>query len=151
VLVNFGTLLSYRFDKIKFAQTNFRINDVFRKIFQLVVTYKSNLIELHSRDILQINATLMTGAFIFLTLSSFAPTPAETVYRLSSIALAIGMMICFATSSMSEMRGLREKALKNMQYGFIFIFIMSMIFFVLNYAFVVSKSAEISHWLLGSR
>ena len=90
----------------------------------------------------------MTGAFIFLTLSSFAPTPAETVFTLSSIFFAIGIIILFSMSSVSVMRGLKNKALGEMKFGFYFIFGAAMLFFILNYAVVVSKSAEVSHWLI---
>ena len=50
---------------------------------------------LEDRDILQINATIIAGALIFLTISSVAFTHEESVTRLTAIGFSLGYCFYF--------------------------------------------------------
>ena len=87
-------------------------------------------LDLHTRDILQINATVIAGGLIFLTLIGSAlqiksSTPASTEI-IGTIILLITLLL-FSMSSWIALRGQKNEAVDLMKWGFVFIFIFMLV------------------------
>jgi hypothetical protein len=96
------------------------------------------LIDLQTKDILYINATLISGALIFLTLSSFsAPTHEEKISRAYSIVYGAGIVFTFSYSSIKVMFGNNDKALFITKFSFIYLVIGAILFAIVSFADVV--------------
>lgn len=96
------------------------------------------MIDLQTKDILFINATLISGALIFLTLSSFsAPTHEEKISRAYSIVYGAGIVFTFSYSSIIAMFGNKDKALFMAKFSFMYLVIGAVIFAVVSFFDVV--------------
>jgi hypothetical protein len=64
-----------------------------------------SIIDLEDKDILQINATIIAGALVFLTVISFS---SPIAIKTGGITLALGIIILFAQSSVYVLSGSRS-------------------------------------------
>jgi hypothetical protein len=86
-----------------------------------------NLAGLEDKNISQINATIIAGALVFLTISAVITSHMEIV-KLGGLALGLGIVVSFSQSYMFVFSGTREDAIRAMKKnGFKYLFIMTII------------------------
>jgi hypothetical protein len=73
-----------------------------------------NLAGLEDKDISQINATIIAGALVFLTISAVITSHMEIV-KLGGLALGLGIVVLFSQSCMFVFSGTREDAIRAMK------------------------------------
>jgi hypothetical protein len=98
------------------------------------------LIDLHPRHIIQINATTIAGALIFLSiLGTFGATNdrIEALNRTSSLIIALPIIVIFSLSSIAAIDGNNIRATKIMRTGFYTLFIFAMGYFILTLVLAV--------------
>jgi len=84
---------------------------------------------LDTRDILQINATIIAGSLIFLTLIGITPTVKSIVSV--PVILTLLTVIFFSFSSLVALQGSKNGALDLMKAGFIIIIMFALIIILL--------------------
>lgn len=93
------------------------------------------MIELDNYGILEICATVIAGALIFLTLS----TPTESTSKdnildlIQVVSFGLGVIMFFSYSAVKVLNGQKDLALKQMRRGFLFLFVMAIVFLVGNF------------------
>ena len=75
--------------------------------------------DLENRDILQINASIIAGALIFLTLSSIVSVEQEKITRLASIVYGLIILVIFSISSRYIIVGKKDNGIYWMERGFV--------------------------------
>jgi hypothetical protein len=89
------------------------------------------LIDLQSRDILKINATIIAGAFIFLTFIgfSFETIDKTEIFKIfPQVLFSLLAIIMFSISSLQCIAGKKSQAMNWMYYGYAFIIILAVAF-----------------------
>jgi hypothetical protein len=86
------------------------------------------LIDLQPKDILQINATVIAGGLIFLTLIGINPT-IESI-RSFPVVLTLLTVIMFSMSSWVALQGNKDGALDIMKVGFLIIVIFALLIMI---------------------
>lgn len=76
--------------------------------------------DLESKDILQINATIIAGALIFLTFLSFT-TSVEAENKLLGIIVGSGTILIFSVCSLEVISGKKDHAIRILRAGFVFL------------------------------
>jgi hypothetical protein len=100
---------------------------------------------LDQKEILQINATILAGALIFLTLvATVGSTLLEVLYKNTALVFAAVIIITFSTSSLFSFRKDTSYSLTSMKAGFILFIIFALIL-------IVMSLHESSMWLELSR
>jgi hypothetical protein len=88
------------------------------------------IIDLDNRDILQINATIIAGALIFLTIYSFPLNVTAVSNRIIGIGLGIGVIAFFSESSYFVLSGKRPDGVSTMKLGFTYLLFGSIFFLI---------------------
>jgi len=103
--------------------------------------------DLEHKDILQINATIIAGALVFLTVISFSSTIA---IKSGGIVLALGIIVLFAQSSVFVLSGDRKGGLIAMRRATKYLMYMAILFMIWTLLVVVSPSflSSLYHYLL---
>jgi hypothetical protein len=84
---------------------------------------------LENKDILQINATIIAGALIFLTFLSVS-TASEAENRVAGIIVGSGTVLIFSTSSIQVISGKKDSAITIMRADFILLIAVDIIFVI---------------------
>jgi hypothetical protein len=113
-----------------FVKINFLICLLIRSEKAISHLQAKVIVELENNDILQICATVIVGALIFLTLVSES-TSAVLLGALIIIRLfGLGIMIFFSYAALQAIKGRRDRAIKQMRRGFLFMFAVSSLFVI---------------------
>jgi hypothetical protein len=93
----------------------------------------SRVLTLEQKDILQINATIIAGALIFLTVFSITSSKATEILN-QNYAISLGLVIIFTfgISSAAALKEKNKKAIDIMVIGFYILIASSVILFVNN-------------------
>jgi hypothetical protein len=83
---------------------------------------------LENKDILQINATIIAGALIFLTFLSVST--ASEAERVAGIIVGSGTVLIFSTSSIQVISGKKDSAITIMRADFILLIAVDIIFVI---------------------
>jgi hypothetical protein len=75
--------------------------------------------DLENTDILQVNATLIAGALVYVTISSISTSQTGDITKISGIGLALAVIFSFSKSSYHVITGKKDAAVRGMKYGFI--------------------------------
>ena len=86
------------------------------------------MIDLHTRDILQVNATVIAGSLIFLTLIGIKPSY-ESLATFPVI-LTLLTVVMFSMSSWVALQGGKDNAVDIMKAGFLIIVIFALLILV---------------------
>jgi hypothetical protein len=84
------------------------------------------LIDLENNDILVICATVIAGALIFLTIASQSNSLVEVNGIIIVRTLGFGIIIFFSYAALQAISGKKDRALKHIRRGFLFIFFISL-------------------------
>jgi hypothetical protein len=88
---------------------------------------------LEQKDILQINATIIAGTLIFLTIFSVTSSKATEILNQNyGISLALVIIFTFGLSSAAALKEMNKKAIDIMVIGFYILIASSLILFVNN-------------------
>ena len=88
---------------------------------------------LEQKDILQINATIIAGALIFLTVITITgSTTTEIISQIHAMIIALGVIIFFSLSSTFALRGNINWSVELMQIGLIILLVSAVILFIIN-------------------
>ena len=111
-------------------------------IYELPFLYSSTL-TLEQKDILQVNAIIIAGALIFLTLFSITSSKATEILN-QNYAISLGLIIIFTfgISSAAALKEKNKKAIDIMIIGFYILIASSLILFVNNIVRHVIESVE---------
>lgn len=82
---------------------------------------------LEDKDILQVDATVIAGALVFLTISTVVGSRAELVTRLGAVALAVGVILLFGLSAVQVASGHKESGMGTMNFAFKYLVSMMLI------------------------
>jgi hypothetical protein len=104
---------------------------------------------LEQKDILQINAIIITGALIFLTIFSIASSKATEILNQNyAISLALVIIFTFGLSSAAALKEMNKKAIDIMVIGFYILIASSVILFVNNILrHLVESGQDLPTWL----
>jgi predicted membrane channel-forming protein YqfA (hemolysin III family) len=87
---------------------------------------------LEDRDIVQINATIIAGALIFLTISSVAFTHEERVTILTAIGFSLGLLLLFSISSIYATTERKDLSIQYMKIGFGYFIFVTLLLIAVN-------------------
>jgi len=90
------------------------------------------MIDLSNNDILQICATVIAGALIFLTFSSSTARLGDVISLAITTIYGLGIIIFFSYAALKVISGKKDHALKHMRNGFLFTIVMAFVFVLLN-------------------
>jgi hypothetical protein len=110
------------------------------------------IIDLENKDILQINATIIAGALIFLTFLSFS-TSAEAENRVLGIIVGSGTILIFSISSLQVISGKKPSAISAMRAAYVLLIAVAIVFVIFTllltshiYHPAGSSKVASSHW-----
>jgi hypothetical protein len=108
---------------------------------------------LEQKDILQINATVIAGALIFLTVITIAgSTTTEIINQIHAMIIALGVIIFFSFSSIFALRGNINWSVELMQIGLIILLVSAMILFIMNIGKTIEQGQKIiPKWFNGTQ
>ena len=99
---------------------------------------------LEQKDILQINATIITGALIFLTVITITgSTTTEIISQIHAMIIALGVIIFFSLSSIFALRGNINWSVELMQIGLIILLVSAVILFIINTGKTIEQAQQI--------
>ena len=94
---------------------------------------------LEQKDILQINATVIAGALIFLTVITITgSTTTEIISQIHAMIIALGVIIFYSFSSIFALRGNINWSVELMQIGLIVLLVSPVILFII----IIGKTIE---------
>ena len=79
------------------------------------------------RDIIQVSATIIAGALIFLTVSAIVTPAVDKISRLTPLVISTGAIVVFTLSCISIVLGKRPYGLGFMLIGFIYLLVAAII------------------------
>ena len=108
---------------------------------------------LEQKDILQINATIIAGALIFLTvLTITGSTTTEIISQIHAMIIALGVIIFFSLSSIFALRGNINWSVELMQIGLIILLVSAVILFIINIGKTIDQTQQIiPKWFNGTK
>jgi uncharacterized membrane protein YbhN (UPF0104 family) len=108
---------------------------------------------LEQKDVLQINATVIVGALIFLTVITITgSTSTEIVNQIHAMIIALGVIIFFSFSSIFALRGKVLNAEEIMQIGLIVLLVSAVILFIMNIGKTIEQAQKIiPKWFNGTK
>ena len=108
---------------------------------------------LEQKDILQINATIIAGALIFLTVITITgATTTEIISQIHAMIIALGVIIFYSFSSMFALRGNINWSVELMQIGLIVLLVSAVILFVINIGKTIEQGQKsIPKWFNGTK
>lgn len=86
---------------------------------------------LEDKDIIQIDATIIAGALVFLTISAVSVNPSESATRLIAVVIALGIILPFGLSAVQVASGSKEIGMSTMNYGFKLLLGMMIVYLIL--------------------
>ena len=99
---------------------------------------------LEQKDILQINATIIAGALIFLTVITITgSTTTEIISQIHAMIIALGVIIFFSLSSIFALRGNINWSVELMQIGLIILLVSAVILFIINIGKTIDQAQQI--------
>ena len=99
---------------------------------------------LEQKDILQINATIIAGALIFLTVITITgSTTTEIISQIHAMIIALGVIIFFSLSSIFALRGNINWSVELMQIGLIILLVSAVILFIINIGKTIEQAQQI--------
>ena len=99
---------------------------------------------LEQKDILQINATVIAGALIFLTVITITgSTTTEIISQIHAMIIALGVIIFFSLSSIFALRGNINWSVELMQIGLIILLVSAVILFIINIGKTIDQAQQI--------
>ena len=99
---------------------------------------------LEQKDILQINATIIAGALIFLTVIIITgSTTTEIISQIHAMIIALGVIIFFSFSSIFALRGNINWSVELMQIGLIVLLVSAVILFIINIGKTIEQGQKI--------
>ena len=99
---------------------------------------------LEQKDILQINATIIAGALIFLTVITITgSTTTEIISQIHAMIIALGVIIFFSLSSIFALRGNINWSVELMQIGLIILLVSAVILFIINIGKTIDQGQKI--------
>jgi hypothetical protein len=107
---------------------------------------------LEQKDILQINATVIVGALIFLTVITITgSTRTEILNQIHAMMVALGVIIFFSFSSIFALRGNINWSVELMSIGFIVLLVSAVILFIINIGKIMEQAQQIiPKWFNGT-
>ena len=108
---------------------------------------------LEQKDILQINATIIAGALIFLTVITITgSTTTEIISQIHAMIIALGVIIFFSLSSIFALRGNINWSVELMQIGLIILLVSAVILFIINIGKTIDQGEQIiPKWFNGTK
>ena len=108
---------------------------------------------LEQKDILQINATIIAGALIFLTVITITgSTTTEIISQIHAMIIALGVIIFFSLSSIFALRGNINWSVELMQIGLIVLLVSAVILFIINIGKTIEQGQKIiPKWFNGTK
>ena len=108
---------------------------------------------LEQKDILQINATVIAGALIFLTVITITgSTTTEIISQIHAMIIALGVIIFFSLSSIFALRGNINWSVELMQIGLIVLLVSAVILFIINIGKTIEQAQQIiPKWFNGTK
>jgi hypothetical protein len=103
---------------------------------------------LEQKDILQINATIIAGALIFLTVFSITSSKATEILNQNfAVSLALVIIFTFGLSSAAALKEKNKKAIDIMIIGFYILIASSIILFVNNIVrHLIESGVDLPTW-----
>ena len=99
---------------------------------------------LEQKDILQINATVIAGALIFLTVITITGSTAnEIISQIHAMIIALEVIIFFSFSSIFALRGNINWSVELMQIGLIVLLVSAVILFIINIGKTMEQAQQI--------
>ena len=99
---------------------------------------------LEQKDILQINATIISGALIFLTVITITgSTTTEIISQIHAMIIALGVIIFFSLSSIFALRGNINWSIELMQIGLIILLVSAVTLFIINIGKTIDQAQQI--------
>ena len=99
---------------------------------------------LEQKDILQINATVIAGALIFLTVITITgSTTTEIISHIHAMIIALGVIIFYSFSSIFALRGNINWSVELMQIGLIVLLVSAVILFIINIGKTIEQAQQI--------
>ena len=99
---------------------------------------------LEQKDILQINATVIAGALIFLTVITITgSTTTEILNQIHVMMVALGVIIFFSFSSIFVLRGNINWSVELMSLGFVVLLVSAVILFIINIGKTMEQAQQI--------
>ena len=108
---------------------------------------------LEQKDILQINATIIAGALIFLTVITITgSTTTEIINQIHAMIIALEVIIFFSFSSIFALRGNINWSVELMQIGLIVLLVSAVILFIMNIGKTIEQGQKIiPKWFNGTK
>jgi hypothetical protein len=108
---------------------------------------------LEQKDVLQINATVIAGALIFLTVITITgSTTTEIINQIHAMIIALGVIIFFSFSSIFALRGNINWSVELMQIGLIVLLVSAVILFIINIGKTIEQGQKIiPKWFNGTK
>ncbi len=108
---------------------------------------------LDQKDILQINATVIAGALIFLTVITITgSTTTEIISQIHAMIIALGVIIFYSFSSIFALRGNINWSIELMQIGLIVLLVSAVILFIINIGKTIEQGQKIiPNWFNGTK
>jgi len=108
---------------------------------------------LEQKDILQINATIIAGALIFLTVITITgSTTTEIINQIHAMIFALEVIIFFSFSSIFALRGNINWSVELMQIGLIVLLVSAVILFIMNIGKTIEQGQKIMpKWFNGTK
>ena len=108
---------------------------------------------LEEKDILQINAIILAGALIFLTVVTITgSTTTEIISQIHAMIIALGVIIFFSLSSSFALRGNINWSVELMQIGLIILLVSAVILFIINIGKTIEQeSANYTEMVHGTK
>ena len=108
---------------------------------------------LEQKDILQINATIIAGALIFLTVITITgSTTTEIINQIHAMIIALEVIIFFSFSSIFALRGNINWSVELMQIGLIVLLVSAVILFIMNIGKTIEQGQKIMpKWFNGTK
>ena len=99
---------------------------------------------LEQKDVLQINATVIAGALIFLTVITITgSTRTEILNQIHAMMVALGVIIFFSFSSIFALRGNINWSVELMSLGFVVLLVSAVILFIIKIAKTMEQAQQI--------
>ena len=99
---------------------------------------------LEQKDILQINAIVIAGALIFLTVITITgSTTTEILNQIHAMMVALGVIIFFSFSSIFVLRGNINWSVELMSLGFVVLLVSAVILFIINIGKTMEQAQQI--------
>ena len=108
---------------------------------------------LEQKDILQINATVIAGALIFLTVITITgSTTTAIISQIHAMIIALEVIIFFSFSSIFALRGNINWSVELMQIGLIVLLVSAVILFIMNIGKTIEQGQKIMpKWFNGTK